>query len=233
MIQRSVTSGTQNMIATAIGVPAASWYGVFHSTTSTVYTALQAANSANDDSAIGIMAAEDVDGYRLGKDTVDGGVAPNVLRELAYQHKGQNCGYLPDSTSSSFDKHNVRTGLYAIWGPVHVLPVTAGTSVQLIVNVLQGTSALGNTNLVATEAKLGIIPQCAMRVQRGTEVGPMTPLSPGSTACGCYYEEVANNQATPQQHSTCKTCTTVADCPNSSYTCPQYANLGTGFCEAP
>jgi hypothetical protein len=236
LIQRSVTSGTQNMIATAIGVPASRWYGVFHSKTSDVYTALQTANAQNDGAALGIMAAEDVDAYRLSKVTVDGGVAPDILRELAYQHKGQLCGYLPDSAPDLFDKRNVRDGHYAIWGPVHVLPTgvsPAGgnsTNVSLIVNVLQGTMPLGSTDLVATEAKLGIIPQCAMRVQRSSEVGSMMPASPTSP-CGCYYEEIANQQV--GKHSTCKTCTTVKDCPTMSYSCPQYASLGVGFCEPP
>ncbi len=42
-----------------------------------------------------------------------------TVRTLAYQHKGQHCGYTPDSTSTSFDKKNVRNGLYHIWAPIH------------------------------------------------------------------------------------------------------------------
>jgi hypothetical protein len=220
LIQRSATSGTQNMIAAAINVPAYRWYGVFHSKTSDVVAALQMANSLNDGAALGIMAAEDVDANRLG--------ATPVIRELAYQHKGQLCGYLPDSAAGLFDKRNVRDGHYAIWGPVHVVPITQTTNVNLIVNVLQGSMPLGNTDLVATEAKLGIIPQCAMRVQRSTEVGPMMPLVQTSK-CGCYYEEVANQQV--GQHSTCMPCTTNKDCPNLNYSCPQFN--GMGWCEAP
>ena len=192
MIQRSVTSGTQNMIATAIEI-AASWYGVFHSTTSTVYTALQAANSANDDWAIGIMAAEDVDGYRLGKDTVDGGVAPNVLRELAYQHKGQNCGYLPDSTSSSFDKRDVRTGLYAISARSsaagHRRHQRPAHRQRLAGHVGAGQHQSGRDRGEARHHPAVRYARAARHRGRPDD----TPR-PGSTACGCYYEEVANNR---------------------------------------
>ena len=41
------------------------------------------------------------------------------MKQLAYQHYGQHCGYKPDV--SGFDKRNTREGRYAIWGPLHLL----------------------------------------------------------------------------------------------------------------
>ena len=44
-----------------------------------------------------------------------------TVKTLAYQHKGQICGYLPDSTTTSFDKKNLRDGHYWILGRAELL----------------------------------------------------------------------------------------------------------------
>src|SRR6187399_3470901 len=41
------------------------------------------------------------------------------VKTLAYQHYGQSCGYLPDSSPTAVDKLNVRTGQYYLWTPGH------------------------------------------------------------------------------------------------------------------
>ena len=215
MFQRGAGSGTQGMIATAIKVPALQWYGVIEGSTSLMQMALNMVNGTpSAESTIGILAAEDAETQPL-------------LRELAYQHYGQNCGYLPNSTSSSHDKRNVRDGHYAIWGPMHLIQRTDidnQTNIGLVVSYMTGSAAPPGVDLIQFEASKYVIPQCAMRVKRSSEVGAMSPQHP-PTPCGCYYDSLTNGA------TTCKTCTKDTDC-SSGYTCPLYTNNHTmGWCE--
>ena len=112
IFQRTPSSGTQNMIGAAIGVPPTLWQGVTHASTGAMLTALQNAGKADGgvpDEAIGILVA--------------GSAAENraTIRELAYEDVGQSCGYYPDSTSTAFDLQNARDGHYPICGPVALL----------------------------------------------------------------------------------------------------------------
>ncbi len=220
MFVRTASSGTQAMIGTAIGVPANQWKGVMGASSSAVVSALNmvngGGNAASQAKAIGILAADVADSNRT------------TLRALAYRHFGQNCGYLPDSAPNKFDKRNVRDGHYAIWGPLHLLKrndTNPGNQldIQKTIDYLTGTQEPPGVDLIAFEAQNHVIPQCAMRVKRTQEVGPMTPFSP-SKPCGCYYEFNANTT------SSCQTCQKAADCP-AGYSCPLYN--GMGFCEAP
>jgi hypothetical protein len=229
MYQRGSSSGTQSMIAVAIGLMPTRWYGNMVSSTGNMVTAISNADvplTSAQSSTIGIMAAEDVDVQRINAIkgvTVagpDGGLVPvDPPRELAYQHMNQNCGYLPDSAPNLFDKRNVRDGHYAIWGPVHAFPVPAtpgsvlAKNIGTIVGLLTGTATMNGIDLVTFEAQNGIIPQCAMAVKRTTEIGAM---STQSAPCGCYYEHIAN--AVAGADTTCKPCQTPTDCP-ANYTC--------------
>jgi hypothetical protein len=222
IFQRGPTSGTQVMLATGIKVPAAQWYGVITAGTGGMITALTMANTAMDPKAIGVLGATDVDPLRR--------AGSPAVKELAYRHYGQNCGYLPDSSAGTYDKRNVRNGHYAVWGPLHVLTLPASdmtlkTNIDLIVAYLTGTTQAGGLDIIASEAQSGLIPQCAMRVARTKEVGPMTPFSPAQ-ACGCYYEYIGS----PSHQTSCQSCSNDTQCP-SNYTCPLYN--GMGWCEAP
>src|ERR1019366_2413276 len=73
------------------------------------------------------------------------------VRQLAFQAKGQECAYYPDSTSTALDKINVRQGRYAIWGPLHMIvdvdqngqPVGQNNNtaaVQTVINAFTATS---------------------------------------------------------------------------------------------
>jgi len=238
MYQRGATSGTQSMIAAAISLPPASWFGNVETSTGKMVTAIVAADvtGSAQSSTIGIMAAEDVDAQRADilKGTTmpgpDGGMVAvtDAPRELAYKHFGQNCAYLPDSSKTLFDKRNVRDGHYAIWGPVHALPVptsntTVATNIATIVGLLTGTAQMSGIDLVTFEAQNGIIPQCAMAVKRTTEIGTMTPQS---SPCGCYYEHIANQVAGAD--TACTPCQNTTQCP-AGYTCQTYNSIG--YCE--
>jgi hypothetical protein len=223
MFQRGPSSGTQAMLAKAIGVPSGSWYGVTPSGTAGMISAISTANTALNGNAIGILGTADVDPLR--QTATPANPAP---RYLAYQHYHQNCGYLPDSTPTVYDKRNVRDGHYAVWGPLHVftLPHT-DPNIDTIVNDLTGFAQLGATDVIAQQAKAGLVPQCAMRVQRSTEMGDLTPLSQ-TAPCSCYFEHVTLGLTA--MDTTCGKCTKTADCAEG-YSCQTYGPQG--YCEPP
>ncbi len=148
-----------------------------------------------------------------------------ILSVLAYQHFGQTCGYYPDREITSNEKQNVRDGHYAIWGPLHLFTVLNNMGYPLkpvvadIIGFMTGTKAppLG-LDLIALEAQRHVVPQCAMRVKRTEEMGPLASFAP-SGACGCYYDKVANGS------TSCTPCMSKTECPGSAPTCSY------GYCE--
>ncbi len=128
---RPFTSGTLNIIGTAIGLPGAKWANAMSSglpqveaSSAAMYAAVANASSGPDassspDCTIGILAAQFVQQSNAAV-VLDGGGGATV-KGLAFQQKGQSCGYYPDSLSGSADKLNVRQGRYAIWGPAHLV----------------------------------------------------------------------------------------------------------------
>src|SRR5262249_34515289 len=110
IFSRGPSSSVQQMIAAAIKVPAAKWFvGASGSTLlgSAGSMVTNMSGSTIPEGTIGILSSIDADVSRLN------------VKVLAYQHYNQDCAWLPDSTSGSFDKINVRDGHYAIWGPMH------------------------------------------------------------------------------------------------------------------
>jgi hypothetical protein len=245
---RTNTSGTLNMIGTAIGVPANKWINAAPATptpvqqeggTGAMVTALATATNAN--TAIGILAAQ----------SIQAASPPPAIKILAYQHKGQSCGYLPDSDSSHLDKINVRQGRYAIWGPVHVItnvdsagnPVdhtgAANAMLTTIMNqiISTGPNAVAATSsdagagltttqkqaIIDAEAKAGVVPWCAMQVTRTDEVGAEACYAPAEP-CGCHFESVTGQTVS----SYCKACTGDSDCSSTTST----PKCRYGYCEA-
>ena len=238
MFIRKPTSGTINMIGTAIGLPASKWLvGMTYdaqrrSGSGAVLSALQTASSVN--ASIGILAADFADRFRNPAAPADGGTAPPGIKVLAYKHKGQSCGYLPDSDSTHYDKINVRQGRYAIWGPVHMVTTVDGsgnpsnTSVKTVLDYFASVGPNPDQTLTATQKQSMIdaqadaftIPWCAMQVSRASEIASPTPYQPAEP-CGCYFESHKASMV-----STCKTCMMDSDCSGSTPKC-RY-----GFCEA-
>jgi ABC-type phosphate transport system substrate-binding protein len=235
---RKSTSGVINMISTAIGLAPTKWVGgdtgtnaAQHVTSGGVLAGVQ--NSQNADASIGILAADLADSYR-NPAAPDGGTPPPAIKILAYKHKGQSCGWLPDSDSTHFDKINVRQGRYAIWGPLHFIVPVDGTGTPTnskVATLLKYFAAVGpnpDATLTAADKKLMIdaeanaftIPWCAMQVQRTADSQLPTPFQP-TEPCGCYYESKKASIV-----STCKVCTVDTDCSGSTPKC-RY-----GFCEA-
>jgi ABC-type phosphate transport system substrate-binding protein len=208
---RAPTSGTQQMIAAAINVQAAKWQGVANSGSGAVVTGLQnLAAASNQEKALGILASDVVDKNRT------------TLKVLAYQHYGQHCGYLPDSTPTAFDKQNVRDGHYFIWGPLHMLAKVSAPGVVADPNAKAVVDSLTSPNaeLIATEAKASVVPDCAMRVTRTGEVGPLASYMPPKS-CECAYLVAATGTAP----STCTPCPVGNECAAPKPAC------NYGYCE--
>ena len=223
---RSNSSGTKIMIAEAIDLPAASWKGTVQGGSGDVATAvLAAADLGKQDSTFGILAADYVDKNR------------DKVKVLAFQARGQSCGYLPDSDAQSFDKINVREGRYDIWGSLHMIANVDGSG-----SPVAGVSERGNDSVrafidalthagltpeeqeaqIVAEAQANTIPVCAMKVTRSEEVGPTSPFTP-DVACGCFYESVVGGGTT---YSDCTPCEDDAQCSGSTPAC------NFGYCEA-
>jgi hypothetical protein len=220
---RTASSGTQQMLATAIKVPAAKWAAPTANQLSgsgAVRDALNMVQStgsqADADLAIGILSTDVMDKARA------------TLRALPYQHFGQTCGYLPDSTSELADKQNTRDGHYMVWGPLHMLTrttanVATNVNARKIIDYLSG-AAIPTFDLIDTEAKGGVIPDCAMRVSRDSEIGPLSSYMPPHS-CECKFVASTPGATPTSLPEGCTVCVTSTDCPTARPAC------NYGYCE--
>jgi len=226
---RSQTSGTQQMIAAAINVPAAKFKGV-STDAAGIQTGLGAAgnNTALEDIAIGILGMDVVRKPSVG--------AVGDYVPLAYQHYGQTAAYYPSSDFVSNDMQNTRDGHYAIQGPVHMFAKVNGSGVptnadaKTFINYMTGAVIPTSFDLVHLESTLSIVPDCAMRVTREEEVGPlMSYMPPVSCECKWLFEVGAD---LPQECGECDPANNddngvnTQDCTDESR---QHCNYG--FCE--
>ena len=217
--RRNQNSGTQQMISAAIGLSAAKWVGMDAGGSGPVITGV-GTTSAADLATLGIVATDQADAHR------------DKVKVLAYQHKGQSCGYLPDSTAMAKDKINVREGRYAIWGPLHLVTNVDGqgmptgntaASVIALINEFtrNGLAAADVKAAIDVEIAAHVIPQCAMKVARTSEIGAEMSFQP-DVPCGCYFESQTGGAS-----ASCKTCTMDTDCTAAPNTHCRY-----GYCEA-
>ncbi len=220
---RSANSGTQSLIAAAIGVPPGLWKGVGHGTSQQVGDALVAAGKGGDpriaNSALGILASD----YLLQN--------AQVLRGLAVQDES-SCGYYPNSTAFARDNANARDGHYPLWGPSHFYARTdAATNLPLkpgvsqFIDGLNGVTALPGLDLVAEYAAKGLVPECAMHVTRTNDGGDYTKFKAPST-CNCYFELHATGA------TSCQTCNANTDCPSAAPNCNKFGlPPQAGYCD--
>ena len=209
---RNAKSGTQQLFGTAIGVPAAGWWGVDRGSNTNVQNQLKLLLSSTDaEKAIGLLGTDFADSERAN------------LRALAYQARGQSCAYWPDSTPFARDKTNVRDGHYDIWGPVHFYTrVGSGGTPSDAASALVTRFAAPKLDqgLIQIITEKSLVPKCAMYVQRTEEVGPLQRYTTDSP-CHCFFEQVANGK------TECQTCTLPGECPKDRPICSY------GYCEAP
>jgi hypothetical protein len=213
---RDTGSGVQLTIGTTIALPPNSWHGTRVATSAMLKPTLIA--TADPERTIGPTSADQADEQ-------DGRAN---LRTLAYQHYGQNCGYLPDSTIGSFDKRNVRDGHYALWAPYHFYTRgragrTTDPRIANVVSYFSGAKPLPNrnTDLITALKQGGLVPSCAMRVTREKEGSPIVTYKP-SPSCGCYYDVTSPGGSTPPE---CTSCLQDSDCPPTRSVC------SFGYCE--
>ena len=212
IFKRDDLSGTQRMLAAAIGVPPQSWKGTATASSSDMLTRVAGAILPN--ASIGILSAEVAQENRT------------MVRVLAYQNRKETCAVFPDSDETANDKVNVRSGRYPIWGPLHLFTrvnasgYPANARAGEVIGYLSGTRpAPAGLDLIKIEAQRHAVPQCAMRVMRMQEMGPTTPFTPAG-ACGCYYEKLATGA------TACRPCTVASDCSGSASVCSY------GYCES-
>ncbi len=220
LYQRSASSGTQAMLASAIGVPATVWRGRPHKSSDDVSADIQAAGQKQDTGALalGILAADYIDSKNLRAQ----------IRVLGFQDSAQHCAVFPDSSSTAHDKRNVRDGHYPVWGPLHLLlkvdhsgnPVNPANrqAITDIIGYLSGTKLLPNgSKLLDVYAQNGLVPECAMHVSRTKDGGNIIPYTP-ENPCSCLFD------ATTTGATSCKKCSVQGDC-SAGQSCSQ------GYCE--
>lgn len=174
-----------------------------------------AAGATNPESPLGYVSGSAADANR------------DKVKTLAYQHFGQSCAYWPDSSESTYDKINVRQGLYHFWTPGHFFaPVDDdGEFINPLVAEFIGyfTGRLPSPEgvdppIIDRIIEAGDIPLCAMQVTREGTTGAISSYAPDEP-CGCYFEKVATGD------TNCATCEDDDDCDGD-----QKCRLG--FCEA-
>ncbi len=184
MFIRPATKSTLVATAKNIGLDPASWKGVPEAASSDVVTATATSAAAD---AIGILGAEVYDGNRNAG-----------IYTLAFQAIGQKAAFYPDSSSSAFDKQNVRDGHYTLWSPtVYITPVDGSNqptnpAVKYLEDLVLGTAGAtppgGGSAIdgLADVVQVGLIPECAMEVTRSEDGGDLSPATPAAP-CTCYY----------------------------------------------
>jgi hypothetical protein len=215
MFIRSITKSTLLTWAANISVPGAKWKGTTQympnpDSSKGVVAALQASPSPN--AAIGILGAEVFDSNRA------------TLDILAFRAQGQYAAYYPDSTSTSHDKQNVRDGHYTVWSPTvwmdNIDPNTqqpTSVNARYVVDLIAGHDVTPAPSFDAAQivAHVGLVPDCAMRVQRSFDGGPLSLYRP-PTSCTCAFTGVVDA-------NTCATC--------PAGTCASGGTCRGGYCE--
>jgi hypothetical protein len=213
---RPPTKGTQVSLGALIGLPAAKWKG--HPIDQSTSVASMVAASAAPIKTIGILGAE----------IYDSASNRAALRSLSFQAYNQTGGYFPDTTAAAFDKRNVRDGHYLGWSHVFYLAnVDAGAAttdaraarlIDIFTGVPTAAAPAGLEPLTLVAGK-GLVPLCAMNVQRAAEGGPLSAYQPANP-CGCFYESAVGTAP-----ASCVPCSTTAPC-GAGLTCQH------GYCEA-
>lgn len=177
--------------------------------------------------AIGILGDEVFDANR--------GMGVNVLAFAAF---GQSQAFYPDSTTTSFDKQNIRDGHYTLWSPtVYITPIDpsgapTNAAVKYITDLVLGNPGAsppgglvdGGTPIdgLGTVVNVGLTPNCAMQVQRAGDGAPLAPYTP-SAPCTCYFlSKVPQAAALP---ASCVACSSTSPCATGA--------CFNGYCEVP
>ena len=203
---RNAGAGSTALAAELIHVPRAAFWGVDRLSTDNIRDSLIA--SAAPDESIGILSIDYADKAR------------GNLRVLYLQAEGQLSGYLPDSTATALDKANVRDGHYPLWGYVHFYTanINGAPSPAAGAFVTRFSVPKLDRQLIDAMIDASLVPQCAMKVARDTEMGGFAS-NPYKYQCGCYFDYRTTGRAS------CAPCATPNDCQASAPAC------NYGFCQ--
>jgi hypothetical protein len=218
---RPATKGTQVSIGANIGVPAAKWKllaDAMHQIDQSSALAAQIAALATDPNAEKVLGI-------LGTEIYDKSANRSKMHALAFRAYKQQHAYWPDKTATSFDKQNVRDGHYTLWSYVEYLAPVGGdgkalkAAAQTIIDAFTGAIPTFNPAFDPIDDVIGsgLVPQCAMKVQRSTEGGDLALYS-DPAPCACYYDSKATGS------TTCTACDSGTPC--ATGTCRR------GYCEA-
>ncbi len=209
---RTTTKSTLLALAANIRVQGAKWKGNKLDKSSEVVSGVNM--STSPEKTIGILGAEIYDKNRA------------TMKALAFRTFGQKYAYYPDSSPTLHDKRPTREGQYMPWSPTVYLTKTqngvaessnAGYVIDLITS--RTTTTTPDFDVLKVIAEQGLVPSCAMKVQRDREGGNLSLYSP-EAPCHCKYESVVD----PQAASACTTCTDDGACGGGK--------CRHGFCEA-
>lgn len=203
---RPATKGTQISLGANIGVVSAKWqlmadaaHQIDQSTNVLSSIAAQTA-TGNAEKTLGILGVEIYDGARA------------TVHALAFRAFKQQKSYWPDSTATTLDKRNVRDGHYPLWSYVEYAAPQGATGAldahaQTIIDMLSGKEVATSPTFEPLDLIIGagLVPACAMQVQRAAEGGDMTPATIAEP-CGCYFEFKATGATTCSACSDSSTC---------------------------
>jgi hypothetical protein len=222
-VQRTSSSFVQLFVAAAINVPPSAFKGGVSETTNQLVAndVTSFSGSGNGQDAIGFVSGSTAD-------------ATNTVKTLAFQAKGQSCGFWPDSTATARDKANVRNGQYYLWTPGHFFASVdskkkiVDPDVANLVGWFNGTvDAPEGLDVVALTIQAGDIPQCAMQVTRDGTAGAISSFAP-PIPCTHYFEKNATGTTTGAVCSADKDCKTKTE-PKCRFF---PSNATSGYCEA-
>jgi hypothetical protein len=205
---RSSGTGTTQLVARSITVDPAMMWGIDRLSAGNLVASMEAVDPNVAEKAIGLLSSDFAD------------KSSENLRVLAYQQRGLKYGYLPDSSPDTRDKANVRDGHYPIWGAIHLMAATQNSVPTPAASALitQFKNARLEQPLVSAIIESGFVPLCAMKVNRTSELGPLTTFKP-DFGCGCFFDHEVTGV------TSCKTCSVASECPSSAPKC------NYGYCE--
>jgi hypothetical protein len=215
---RGTGTATTRLVGLAINVPVPPYrfWGVDQGSAQKLATNLElVVSAAPARQSIGILGADFYDAHR------------GNLKALAFQASGQSCAYLPDSSLFTRDKINVRDGHYPIWGTLHFFVSVANTtpvSAAAVTFLKPFSLSPISEDIVDAFIDSSWVPDCAMNIQRSSELGLPGTDNPPPFPCGCHFDARVNDNKAP---SGCTPCTADSDCPD-----PQKPSCNFNFCEA-
>jgi hypothetical protein len=211
-LSRGPTASTALTCAAAIGLKASQLKGTVPAGNTSTEVLNLVATSTTPEPTIGLMGTEVYDQSR------------DKVKLLAFRGFGQRYAYFPDFSATSFDKKNVRDGHYLPWAPTPYLVRVDGTgratdpNVQRIIDLIVLGKTTGDVNGLDQVIASGLVPECAMGVQRAFDGGNLSLYAPPEP-CACYFEAKVSGGSTK-----CTVCTGDGSCGGGK--------CRRGYCEA-